>query len=89
MGVSHSSATPVHCGNRNAMQITHNDVFHECTKHIENDCHFICHHVLQGTICLISVSSVDQIADICTKAHSLGRFHNLVSKLQLADLLPP
>ena len=89
MGVSHSSDTPLHCDNRSAMQIAHNDVFHKRTKHIENDYYFIRHHILQGTIHLIFVSSTDQIVDIFTKVRSPGRFHDLVSKHQLADFLPP
>ena len=91
MGVSHASVTPLyfHCDNRCTMHNPHNDVFHEYTKHIENDCHFIRHHVLQDIIRLIYVSFRDQIVDIFTKSHSPGHFHDLVSKLQLADLLPP
>ena len=88
MGISHSSATSLHCDNLNAMQIDHNVVFHEHTRHIENDCHFIRHHILQGTIQLIFVSSADQITDIFTRAHLPSRFHDLVSKLKLAKLSP-
>eukprot|EP00257_Ricinus_communis_P017173 XP_015575552.1 uncharacterized protein LOC107261368 [Ricinus communis] len=40
MGISSPSATLLHCDNRNAMQIAHNNIFHERTKHIEIDCHF-------------------------------------------------
>ena len=39
----------------------------ERTKHIEIDCHFIRHHLLQGTLTLQSISSQDQLADIFTK----------------------
>ncbi|KAL3511542.1 hypothetical protein ACH5RR_024259 [Cinchona calisaya] len=74
MGVTHSSATFLRCDNRSAIQIAHNDVFHERTKHIENDCHFVCQHLVHGTLQLQSVSSPDQTADIFTKAHPPGRF---------------
>ena len=39
MGVSFSSATPVYCDNMSVIQIAHNHIFHERTKHIEIDCH--------------------------------------------------
>jgi ATP sulfurylase len=89
MGVSLSSATPVYCDNKSAIQIAHNDVFHEHTKHIEIDCHFVRHHLLQGSLQLHSVTSRDQLTDIFTKSHPPRRFRDLVSKLKLVSRTPP
>jgi hypothetical protein len=89
MGAPQTISTPIHYDNHSTIHIAHNDVFHEPTKHIEIDCQFICHHLLQSALNLLSVYSKDQLTDVFTKSHPPGRLRDLVSKLKMASSSPP
>ncbi|KAL0536936.1 hypothetical protein IC582_025901 [Cucumis melo] len=88
MGAPQTSPTILHCDNRSAIQIAHDDVFHERTKHIENDCHFVRHHLQSNTLHLQPISTTDQPADIFTKALHSPRFTQLIHKLKVVSTLP-
>jgi hypothetical protein len=65
-----------------AVQIAHNNVFHEHAKHFDINYHFVRHHVLQGAVRLCPIAFVDQLADVFTKVHPPRHFHDLVPKLK-------
>ena len=88
MGVTHSLLIVIHCDNRSTIQIAHNYVFYEHTKHIEIDCHLM-HHLSTGTLRLLLVSLFDQTANIFTKTFPPDRLCDLVFKLKMAFVKPP
>ena len=88
LGVSTSSATPLYCDNHSIIHIAHNDVFHEQTKHIKIDYHFIHYHHVHGALKFFSISSKDQLADIFTKSLPKGCTRDLVENLKLVPHLP-
>lgn len=85
MGLTHFSTTMLHYDYRNAIHISHNNIFHERIQRIEIIYHFIRHRVIQRTICLIHISSANQTANIFTKSHFSIRFHDFISKLKLSS----
>ena len=72
---------PIKCDNQAAIYLAKNPVFHERTKHIELDCHFVREKLLDGLISLSHVSTNLQLADIFTKPLSGPSHADQLSKL--------
>jgi hypothetical protein len=82
---SETDPTLLHANNTSAIQITANPVYHEHTKHIEVDCHFIREAFEARVITLPHISTDLQIVDIFTKALTCHQHCFLSSKLMLVD----
>ena len=84
LGISLSAPTPMYYNNTSAIQIAHKS-FHERTKHIEIDCHFVHHHFQLGTISFPLLPSTMQLTNFLMKSHTIARFYFLLIKLLMFD----
>nr|KYP54748.1 Copia protein [Cajanus cajan] len=75
--------------NQIAFHIASNLVFHERTKHIEIDCHFIREKLLSKELITEFISSNDQLANILTKYLRGPKIQFICSKLGAYNFYAP
>ena len=72
--------------NQLAINITHNPIQHDITKHIEIDRHFLKEKLDFGLLQISYIPSTQQVADLLTKGLPSAQFETLVSKLGMIDI---
>ena len=89
LGVQHPAGMRLYCDSQSALYIAKNFVFHERSKHIEADCHFVRDTVTEGLVSSSYVPTKFQLVDIFTKALGRTQFEFLLSKLGVCNLHAP
>lgn len=75
----------MYCDNKSAEHLAHNPKFHEKTKHLKRDVHFVREQVEAGFLTTQHVTSQNQLADLLTKPLASTTHHFLCSKLGLVS----
>lgn len=86
IGLLPVGATPIKCDNQSTIQLIHNPVFHQKTKHIEVKYFLVRELQEKGDVDVSYVDTTNQLADIFTKPLPGPKFENLRSRIGVIPL---
>ncbi|KAA3458615.1 Cysteine-rich RLK (RECEPTOR-like protein kinase) 8 [Gossypium australe] len=79
----------LYCGNKSTINIAHNLVQHDHTKHIEVDRHFIKEKLDSDLICTPYIASSNQLEDVLTKGMPTSNFEDITCKMGMENIYSP
>jgi hypothetical protein len=86
LGYGPTKEMKLFCDNKAAIDISHNPVQYDRTKHIEVDRHFIKENLESRIISMPFVRSNEQLADMLTKPVSSNAFYCSLDRLGMTDI---
>ena len=83
LGIPQPLPTPILCNNNSAINLSNDQVFHTCAKHIDVHWHSLCERVEDCDLVLSRVHGTDNTADVFTKPLTAPAFTRLRTFLGL------
>jgi hypothetical protein len=72
--------------NKSVLTLARNPVFHEHSKHIDLRYHFIQNCLVEGTVSVTYINTVDQLTDILMKALGRVKFQELRVRIGMVQI---
>ena len=79
-------AMKLYSDNKAAINIAHNPIHHDRTKHVEIDLHFIKEKIEKGEVCIVFITTAQQVVDVLTQGMTRDKFEALTSKLGMLNI---